>query len=70
MPVLDVFCSYYTVISAISYVQLLYHVDYAICQPALDTRKQFIRVSDGVSRHFKCMHYYSLLGSDVNFDRE
>ena len=27
------------------------------------------KVSDGVLRHFKCMHYYSLLGNDLNSDR-
>ena len=35
--VLDIFCSYFAVISAISCFTM-----YAICQPALDTRKQFV----------------------------
>ena len=39
--VLDIFCSCYAVISAIIAMFSCFTM-YAICQPALDTRKQFV----------------------------
>ena len=53
MNVLEVFCSFYTVISAVSYVtlvQLLYHVSNLLASACSYTRKPFIRSLDTNTR--------------------